>query len=139
MIKNQSTSMDKILDGYTKGELGAYFGEPRLNFPSLCVFDMDGGVVAVIFRNMKSAAYVLYGTDGKLIRAVNVKPLEGKIANAENISMTDFVEANGVPQIDLGSGRSLPAYLSTDAKIYRLNVIGGTIKKISSTSLLPTG
>lgn len=138
MNDNQLSSMDKISDGYSKGQLAAYFGAPRLDYPALSVFDNAGGVIAVLFQNTKSVAYALYDLEGKLVRAVNVKPLTIVPGELENISMKDFVKVNGNPHTDLGSGRVLPAYLGTDAKIYKFTIIGGKISRIYAISLLQT-
>lgn len=140
MIDDKVFSMDKIADGYSKEALAAYFGRPRLDYPTLSVFDRDGGLVVVLFEKMKSAAYVLYDLNGRAVHAFNVKLLTPPSDEAvKGVSMADFFSEHGDPHADLGNGRSIPAYLGIDAKIYRPVVIKGRIKQLIAIPLLPTG
>ena len=138
MADEKDFSMDKIADGYRKAELAKYFGQPRLDYPALSVFDREGGIVVVLFDKMKSAAYVLYDLDGRTVHALNVEPINPPPEDGAEISPADFVKEHGNPHTDLGSGRPIPAYLGTDAKIYRPVVVKGLIKKFIGLPLLPT-
>lgn len=137
-MNNENFSMDKILNGYGKEYLNSYFGTPRLDYPTLSVFDREKGILVALFQNMKASAYVLYNLEGQLVRAVNVTPVTIDIPRENDvITLEDFVKKYGNPPIDFGSGRSVPAYLGTDAKLYRLMIIGNKIKKILEISLIP--
>lgn len=129
------------LYGYRKKEIFAYFGAPRIRRGSLNVFDCPGGIVAATFQMEKLTSYALYAADGTLLRADALKPLTltgEEIKNAENLDMSSFVRAYGIPHADLGDGMPVPAYLSAHASAYRLSIVNGLIRRIVELPLLPS-
>lgn len=133
MNGNNKFPLDELLNNHSKGELIAYFGTPNLDFPTLSVFASGKGLLAVIFEKNMVSAYVLYNAEGQLYYTQNLNTINiafEELATYEKTSMTNFVKAYGNPHADLGSGRTIPAYLSDHASIYRLIEVGGRIEKI---------
>ena len=140
-MKNEtkiSFSMDELL-GHYKLEIEAFFGRPMLEFGVFSLYGRPAGVVTIIYQMEKVTAYAAYSANGSLACAAGVTPitLTTEQVASSGRTMAEFARDHGNPHMDLGSGSSIPAYLSDHGSIYWISLASGHIRSITERQFLP--
>ena len=100
-------------------------------------FENNGHYIAVVCKGMRITGVLDYSSSGELLSSSGIIPIEiANVADLVGASSKSVTDQYGDFQFDLGSGRYIPAYITTEGVVLYFSIEEDTVLSVSALNLI---